>query len=73
MLRPFLLRRLKSDVEAQLPGKAEYVVKCELSAMQKTLYKHIQEQGLCTVTYFLTYLPTYVAHPRSLRRCPVSP
>ena len=35
MLRPFLLRRLKSDVEAQLPGKAEYVVKCELSNMQK--------------------------------------
>ena len=31
VLRPFLLRRLKSDVEAQLPGKAEYVVKCELS------------------------------------------
>ena len=49
MLRPFLLRRLKSDVEAQLPGKAEYVVKCELSAMQKVLYRQIQEQGLCSV------------------------
>ena len=49
MLRPFLLRRLKSDVEAQLPGKAEYVVKCELSNMQKVLYRQIQEQGLCTV------------------------
>ena len=25
VLRPFLLRRMKSEVEAQLPGKAEYV------------------------------------------------
>ena len=49
VLRPFLLRRLKSEVESQLPGKAEYVVKCELSAMQKVLYRQIQEQGLCSV------------------------
>jgi len=49
VLRPFLLRRLKSEVEAQLPGKAEYVVKCELSAMQRLLYRQIQEQGLCSL------------------------
>ena len=44
VLRPFLLRRLKSDVEAQLPGKAEYVVKCELSNMQKA--RHLLGLGL---------------------------
>ena len=49
MLRPFLLRRLKTEVEAQLPGKAEYVLKCELSAMQKLMYRQIQGQGLCTM------------------------
>jgi len=49
VLRPFLLRRLKSDVEAQLPDKAEYVVKCELSPMQKLMYRQIQDQGLCSV------------------------
>ena len=49
MLRPFLLRRLKSEVEAQLPGKAEYVVKCELSEMQRVIYRQVQEQGLCAV------------------------
>ena len=48
VLRPFLLRRMKSEVETQLPGKAEYVVKCELSAMQKVLYRQVQEQGLIT-------------------------
>jgi len=49
VIRPFLLRRMKSEVEAQLPGKAEYVLKCELSAMQKLMYRQIQGQGLCTV------------------------
>jgi ATP-dependent helicase STH1/SNF2 len=49
VLRPFLLRRLKTEVLAQLPGKAEYVLKCELSSMQKIMYKQIQGQGLCMV------------------------
>jgi SNF2 family DNA or RNA helicase len=40
---------MKSEVESQLPGKAEYVLKCELSAMQKTMYRQIQGAGLCTV------------------------
>merc|ERR1719412_87332 len=28
VLRPFLLRRLKKDVESQLPDKVEYIIKC---------------------------------------------
>lgn len=28
VLRPFLLRRLKADVEKQLPGKHEHIVRC---------------------------------------------
>lgn len=43
MLRPFLLRRLKSDVESELPDKVETVLKCELSAMQKRMYKTMKE------------------------------
>ncbi|MCQ2817534.1 MAG: SNF2-related protein [archaeon] len=38
ILRPFLLRRLKKDVEKQLPAKIEHVVYCELSRRQKYLY-----------------------------------
>lgn len=43
VLRPFLLRRLKKEVESQLPDKTEYVIKCEMSALQRVLYKHLQK------------------------------
>ncbi|CAJ0928871.1 unnamed protein product, partial [Mesorhabditis belari] len=43
VLRPFLLRRLKKEVESQLPDKTEYVVKCDMSALQKVLYQHMQK------------------------------
>ena len=38
ILRPFLLRRLKSDVEQQLPPKYEHVLLCPLSKRQRLLY-----------------------------------
>lgn len=34
IIRPFILRRLKKDVETQMPGKYEHVVKCPLSRRQ---------------------------------------
>ncbi|KAG5278840.1 hypothetical protein AALO_G00103300 [Alosa alosa] len=46
VLRPFLLRRLKKEVEAQLPEKVEYVVKCDMSALQRVLYRHMQAKGV---------------------------
>ena len=39
VLRPFLLRRLKSEVEKQLPKKYEHVVYCKLSKRQRILYE----------------------------------
>lgn len=41
VLRPFLLRRLKKDVEKDLPDKVERVVKCKMSALQSSLYQQI--------------------------------
>jgi ATP-dependent helicase STH1/SNF2 len=41
VLRPFLLRRLKRDVEADLPDKQERVIKCGFSALQAKLYKQL--------------------------------
>ena len=38
VLRPHLLRRLKADVEQQMPGKYEHVVYCRLSKRQRYLY-----------------------------------
>ncbi|KAI9331458.1 SNF2 family N-terminal domain-containing protein [Zopfochytrium polystomum] len=37
VLRPFLLRRLKKDVEAELPDKVETVIKCPMSALQRKM------------------------------------
>jgi ATP-dependent helicase STH1/SNF2 len=41
VLRPFLLRRLKKDVEKDLPDKTERVIKCQFSALQAKLYKQL--------------------------------
>ncbi|KAF2017854.1 hypothetical protein BU24DRAFT_420916 [Aaosphaeria arxii CBS 175.79] len=38
VLRPYLLRRLKADVEKQMPAKYEHVVYCKLSKRQRQLY-----------------------------------
>ncbi|XP_059662554.1 protein PHOTOPERIOD-INDEPENDENT EARLY FLOWERING 1 isoform X2 [Cornus florida] len=39
VLRPFILRRLKRDVEKQLPMKVEHVIYCRLSRRQRNLYE----------------------------------
>jgi len=46
VLRPFLLRRLKKEVETQLPEKTEYVIKCDMSALQRVVYRHMQTKGI---------------------------
>ncbi|KAI0854104.1 SNF2 family N-terminal domain-containing protein [Daldinia vernicosa] len=38
VLRPYLLRRLKADVEKQMPAKYEHVEFCRLSRRQRELY-----------------------------------
>ncbi|RUS16503.1 SNF2 family N-terminal domain-containing protein, partial [Endogone sp. FLAS-F59071] len=46
VLRPFLLRRLKKDVESELPDKVEKVVKCKFSALQAKLYHQMKRHGM---------------------------
>ena len=41
VLRPFLLRRLKKDVEKDLPDKQERVIKCRFSALQARIYHQL--------------------------------
>jgi chromodomain-helicase-DNA-binding protein 4 len=41
MLGPHMLRRLKADVLKSMPSKSEFIVRVELSPMQKKYYKYI--------------------------------
>jgi len=45
VLRPFLLRRVKAEVEKELPPKKEMVIKVELSDWQKIVYNGISDKG----------------------------
>lgn len=63
ILRPFLLRRLKRDVEKQLPEKVEHIVYCNLSRRQRFLYdeyinaEHTQKTlQNCIFLYFTNLL-----------------
>ena len=42
VLRPFLLRRLKKDVESELPDKIERIIKTPFSALQLKLYEQMR-------------------------------
>jgi ATP-dependent helicase STH1/SNF2 len=46
VLRPFLLRRDKTQVERQMPKKVEKVLSCDMSALQKYLYASIRDTGV---------------------------
>jgi len=49
LLRPFMLRRVKSEVLDQLPEKVEKVLRCDLSSWQKELYKQISRKAVTEV------------------------
>lgn len=50
VLRPFLLRRMKTDVEDQLPPKVEKVLHCDMSALQKKMYDNMRTRGIMTIS-----------------------
>jgi len=45
IIRPFILRRLKKDVETQMPNKYEHIVKCQLSRRQMFLYEEFMSRS----------------------------
>ncbi|EFO63198.1 Transcriptional activator, putative [Giardia lamblia P15] len=44
ILAPFVLRRVKGDVEKDLGSKKEIIIKCSMSYHQARLYKTVQQQ-----------------------------
>ncbi|URE12227.1 SNF2 family N-terminal domain [Musa troglodytarum] len=45
VIRPFLLRRKKDEVEKYLPSKTQVILKCDLSAWQKAYYHQVTDIG----------------------------
>ncbi|XP_078429763.1 SNF2/Brahma-type chromatin-remodeling protein CHR12 [Wolffia australiana] len=45
VIRPFLLRRKKDEVEKFLPSKIQVILKCDLSAWQKAYYQQVTDVG----------------------------
>ena len=45
MLRPYLLRRVKEDVEKALPPKEETILEVTLTPIQKQFYKAVYEKN----------------------------
>ncbi|KAJ0525093.1 putative DNA helicase chromatin remodeling SNF2 family [Helianthus annuus] len=43
VIRPFILRRKKDEVEKYLPQKTQVILKCDLSAWQKVYYQQVTD------------------------------
>ncbi|EKX74294.1 helicase family member protein [Theileria equi strain WA] len=81
VFRPYLLRRLKKDVEKQMPSKYEHVVKCYLTRRQKVLYDEFMSSRTTTETLanrdhrkmfnVLVHLRKICNHPDQLDSRPV--
>ncbi len=76
VLRPFLLRRLKSDVEKSLPPKKETILKIGMSEMQVILggswkgWNELFEKRVnCLCILLLSYLKARNARPTPLHIC----
>ncbi|GAB2266573.1 Probable ATP-dependent DNA helicase chr12 [Dionaea muscipula] len=58
VIRPFLLRRKKEEVEKYLPQKTQVILKCDLSAWQKVYYQQVTDigrVGLATGTRLIAF------------------
>ena len=59
VLRPFLLRRLKSEVETSLPPKHETKLFVKLSKMQREWYINIITKNIDVINGFFSFLSFY--------------
>ncbi|GBE60141.1 DEAD-box family helicase [Babesia ovata] len=81
VLRPYLLRRLKKDVEKQMPSKYEHVIKCYLSRRQRVLYDEfissrsaveaLKNPNYRSMLFVLMQLRKICNHPDQLQSRPV--
>jgi SNF2-related domain len=60
IIRPFILRRLKKDVETQMPGKFEHIVKCQLSRRQVGYFQCLIHFHPGIVLTFFVYVDVHL-------------
>ncbi|RWS03658.1 SWI/SNF-related matrix-associated actin-dependent regulator of chromatin subfamily A containing DEAD/H box 1-like isoform X1 [Dinothrombium tinctorium] len=51
ILKPFILRRLKSEVLKDLPQKSEYIEKCPMTSNQEQMYMELIEKYTREISY----------------------
>ncbi|GKV38526.1 hypothetical protein SLEP1_g46434 [Rubroshorea leprosula] len=74
VIRPFILRRKKDEVEKFLPAKSQVILKCDLSSWQKAYYQQVTDSGrvgldtdnLCQTIKCLALLLLDAFHPELL-------
>ncbi len=76
MLKPYLLRRFKADVEESLPLKEETIIEVELTQIQKKYYRAIYERNISVLTSSDLNLSSKVSLNNvamQLRKCCIHP
>lgn len=70
-IEPFLLRRLKEDVETSIPPLSEMIIEIELTQLQKMLYKTLYEKNKGTLQkgLGLNYVSIMNNLEMQLRKC----
>jgi len=63
VLQPFLLRRIKSDVEASLPAKKEIILYAHMTATQKNFNEELRKRTLDVRSLLPSPLPYTCAKP----------
>eukprot|EP00762_Andalucia_godoyi_P004324 ANDGO_05544.mRNA.1 putative chromatin-remodeling complex ATPase chain len=69
VLKPFMLRRLKVDVEQSIPPKKEVLVHCGLSEVQKKLYRNILFKDVAAINGITTDRVRLLNIVMQLRKC----
>ena len=72
LIRPHLLRRLKADVDIELPDKTEQVLMCQLTPEQREAYEDFLGSDLVHkvhTTYHLPLTAYYSSGPTSCTKC----
>lgn len=71
VLEPFLLRRVKKDVEKSLPAKVEQILRVDMTAQQKQFYKYGFISVFFKLLFFLQLFFTQISCTVCISLCSI--